>query len=137
MDLDQSGLAYQTANIYLGPTLGWVRMQIGPVQNITSVGTYTLDPNSSRVLVNVAGAVTINIPSVSSWMKEAFQRPATAFDRSIWIKDFGGNAAAHPITVHPFGSDKVDNRAIDYTIIQAYQLIRLYPLNDLTGWFIG
>ena len=137
VDLDQSGSAYQGIKVYLGPSLGWVQSQVKPQVKVTSAGTTTIQPGTSLVLINVAASVTIQLPSVAAWVREFAYNPATAFDRSIWIKDLGGNAALFPITITPFGADQIDALAGSFTIIQNRMLLRLYPLNDLSGWFSG
>jgi hypothetical protein len=136
-DLDQSGQAFQTVRVYLGPSLGWRELKVKPTQSITAAGTYALDQGSSIVMVNVAGLVTINLPSVRTWMYQSLGVQVTGFERAIWIKDFGGHADAFNITVAPDGIDKIDNLSLSYTIVQKRQLLRLYPLNDLTGWYTG
>ena len=137
VDLDQSGQGFQSVVLDLGPTLGKVQTRVQPQRSITVAGTTTLDPGDSIALINIAGLVTINLPDVSLWVKQPHYAPATGFERALWVKDLGGNAVAFNITVHPFGVQTIDNLAIDYTIVQARQLLRLYPLNDLSGWFSG
>lgn len=136
-DLDKGGNSFQRVRVYRGPSLGWVETYVKPALSVTSGGTTTLSAGASIVLVNFAGAVTINLPKASAWFAEAFARPNPVFENAIYIKDFGGNAAANNITVHPFAGDKIDNLAQDFTIVQNRQLLRLYPMNDLTGWFSG
>ncbi len=137
MDLDQGGSTYQWAKVFLGPSLGWSYVQVKPTQYVTTASTITLAAGASMVMVNVAGSVTVNLPDVTKWRFETANQPSTGFERAIWIKDLGGHAAATPITVHPFGSQKIDNLAQDFSIAQNRQLLRLYPLSDLTGWFSG
>lgn len=136
-DTDQGGDYVQWMRVWRGPSLGWSMVQIKPPQSITAAGTTTLTAGSSIVLVNVAGLVTVNLPDVSKWLQESANQPSNAFEGAIWIKDFGGNAAAFNITVHPFTAQKIDNLAQDFVIVQNRQLLRLYPLNDLTGWYSG
>jgi hypothetical protein len=136
-DLDQSGFAFQGLLVYLGPSLGWVKTRVKPEFFITSANTYTLTSDCGVVLVNVAGNVIINLPDVGAWVRESAYNPSTAFERAIWIKDLGGNAAAFPITVNPFGSQAIDALVTPFSIIQNRQLLRLYPLGDLSGWFSG
>lgn len=136
-DLDQSGNTAQWGRVYRGPTLGWELVQIKPSRVITAAGTYTLATGDSVVLVDVAGLVTINLPSVTSWLRESFDRPHDAFEGAIWIKDLGGNAAAFNISVVPSPPDTIDKLGPSFTILQNRQLLRLYPLSDLTGWFAG
>jgi len=137
LDLDKGGNSFQATRVYLGPTLGWVHMQIQPSQVVTVGGTVSLVGGAQIVFINVAGSVTINLPDVTKWVLESAYNLATAFERAIWIKDLGGNAAAFPITVTPFGTQAIDLLAQPFTIIQNRQLLRLYPLNDLSGWFSG
>lgn len=136
MDLDQSGFGWQRARVHLGPTLGWVDTQVRPSRTITTPGTYDVLPGDSVIFVNAAGSVTINLPDVRAWVNEWAYQPATGFERAIWIKDFG-HAAASPITIHPFGTQQIDGLAQDFSIVQNRQLLRLYPLIDMSGWFSG
>ena len=137
MDLDQGGNAFQSMRVYLGPSLGWVRTRIKPEFFITAAGVYTLATDVGVVFVNVAASVTINLPDVSGWVQEFAYNPATAFERAIWIKDLGGNATAFPITITPFGAQAIDAVPATIQIATNYQLLRLYPLSDLSGWFVG
>lgn len=138
-DLDKSGNAYQRALINLGPTLGGFIVNVQPLAqlNVTVAGSTTLDSNANLVMVNVNGSVTLLLPSVITWLTAALQLNLNIYSGAIWIKDLGGHAAAFPITVTPFGAQKIDNLAQSFTIVQNRQLIRLYPLSDLSGWFSG
>jgi hypothetical protein len=136
-DLDQSGNGYQQIRVYLGPSLGWQMVRVKPQTMVTVAGTYSFQAGDSILLVNVAGLVTIPLPSVARWVKETAYNPATGFERAIYIKDLGGNAATFNITVTPDGADKIDSLAQSFTIVQNRQLLRLYPLNSLDGWFSG
>lgn len=135
-DLDQSGNAFQQIRVSLGPSLGTVMMQVRPTRFITSGGSVTLAAGDSVVMVNVAASVTINLPSVASWIKESAYNPMTAFERAIWIKDLGGNAAAFPITIQPVTLENID-ATFNKTLNTAHAIARLYPLPDLTGWFVA
>jgi hypothetical protein len=137
MDLDQSGHSWQKVRAFLGPTLGWVDMHVMPTRNITVAGSYPVLPGDAVILVQAAGSVTILLPDVRVWVQETAYQPATAFGRELWIKDLGGNALSFPITVTPFGTQTIDMLAQSFSIIQNRMLLRLYPLNDLTGWFSG
>jgi hypothetical protein len=137
MDLDQSGNGWQVARVYLGPSLGWVNVQIKPTRLVTAAGTSSILPGDSIILVNATGAVALNLPDVRLWVQEPAYQPATAFERVLYIKDLGGNAAANPITITPFGTQTIDLLAQNFTIVQNRQVIRLYPLNDLSGWWVG
>jgi hypothetical protein len=106
-DLDQGGTSREWAQVYLGPSVGWV---VGPQQNIlpiTSAGSFTLDANVSLVNVNVAGAVTINLPAAAYPASGALAQPGLFIKNPIKIIDVGGNAAANPITINPNAGDTI------------------------------
>jgi hypothetical protein len=137
-DFDQSGQAsWHKARVYNGPSLGWTEVQVRPTRTISSAGVFPILPGDSILLVNVAGAVTILLPDVRSWVTAPAYQPATGFERAIFVKDLGGNAGAFPITVQPFAGQAIDLLS-SFQIIQARALLRLYPLQaDLSGWFSG
>jgi hypothetical protein len=136
VDLDQSGFIFQRQRTYLGPTLGWSMLRIKPERYITAGGSYTISPDDGVVLVNVPAAVTLNLPDVNQWMNEPFSQPVTAFERTIWVKDIGPYAGSFHITVNAFSGQKIDtaNSAVINTF---YGVLRLYPLVDLSGWFVA
>jgi len=136
-DLDQSGNPEHRVRAYLGPSLGWKEVFAKPQQFITAAGTTTLAPGSGLVLVNVAGSVTINLPDVIAWVNEVATQPATAFERAIVIKDLGGNAGTFPITVVPFGTQRIDSVTGNFSIGVRGQAIDLIPLDDLSGWTVA
>jgi hypothetical protein len=135
VDLDQGGFP-QRQNIYLGPTLGWVPLRVKPERYIVGGGNYTLGPDDGVVLVNTPAAVTLALPDVSQWMNEPFGQPLTAFERAVWVKDIGGYAGSFHITVNAFPGQKIDtaNSAVIKTF---FGVLRLYPLADLSGWFVS
>lgn len=134
--LDQGGSNAQWTKVYLGPTIGWVMLPIVPELEVTSAAALVLSPYTSRVILKAA-VKAIALPSVSAWMLAQFQANQASFDRSIWIKDFAGLASdVAPIVVTPNGTDLIDGLA-SYSIVTPNDLIRLYPLTDLTGWYIG
>jgi hypothetical protein len=66
---------------------------MGPLQNVlpvTSAGTYTLDPSTNLVEVNVAGAVTIVLPSCQTPTAGAQAQPQLFVKNPITIVDVGG-----------------------------------------------
>ena len=55
----------------------------------------------------------------------------------MWIKDYAYSAsAASPIVIEAAGSDLIDGEA-SFSIVEPGDLIRLYPLSDLSGWWVG
>jgi hypothetical protein len=134
VDLDQGGLTYQRARVGLGPSLGEVWEQVRPQIQIQVAGTYNLGANTSVVLVYTTGVVNLYLPDVRTWLSEPVYQPTTAFERSIFVKDMSG---APNITVAAFGTQTIDNVVATATITASKGVLRLYPLADQTGWFLG
>jgi hypothetical protein len=136
IDLDKSGHGYQRVRTFLGPSLGWVEEFVQPATDITIGGTYVVQPGDSVLLVDVAAAVNIQLPDVVRWMAQTAYRPATAFGRTITIKDIGGNAANFNIVVTPFGQQAIDGLQQSLVIGAARANVTLTPLLDQTGWIM-
>lgn len=135
-DLDKSGFGFQRVRTYLGPSLGWVDELVQPTVDITTGGVHVVQPGESLLLVEVAAAVTIQLPDVVRWMQQTAYQPATGFDRSITVKDIGGNAANFNIIVAPFGQQSIDNIQQSTIISTARANVKFVPLLDLTGWAV-
>lgn len=135
-DLDKGGGYAQKMRSYFGPSLGWLDEYILPQGTITSAGTFSVDPGTSLVLVDVAGLVTLNLGDVNLFLQLTSVQPANGIERCVWIKDYGGNAAAFNITINPFGTQKID-KLTQLIIGQNRQIVRLYPIRDASGWFVG
>lgn len=134
MDLDKGGFGFQRVRTYLGPSLGWVDELVQPSVDITTGGVHVVQPGESLLLVEVAAAVIIQLPDVVRWMQQTAYQPATGFDRSITVKDQGGNAANFNIIVAPFGQQAIDNIQQSTIISTARAVVRFVPLIDLSGW---
>lgn len=139
IDHDQGGVSLaQQMLVAAGPSLGWQRQVVMPEFRVTTGGTKRLT-GAGVVLVNFNGAVTIALPSVASLFQQIpTLTPSPVFGQVIWVKDLGGFAsAANPIVIQPSsGSDLIDGLA-SFSIITPFDLIRLYPLTDLSGWWVG
>jgi hypothetical protein len=137
-NLDQSGTNCQFTDVYLGPSLGFAKLPVAPQMFVTRAAPLTIPPMASRVLLRAA-VKAIQLPSVASWVLANV--PAltnlAAMDRSLWIKDLSGTATqAAPIVISGAGTDQIDQLS-SYSIITTNELIRLFPLSDLSGWFVG
>jgi hypothetical protein len=120
----------------MGPSLGWRLLPVMPNLFVTSVAPLVVPPFASRIILKVA-VKAIALPSVASWVVASPSQNNTAFDRSIWIKDLIGAASVGaPIVITPSGSDTIDGLA-SFSIITPFDLIRLYPLTSLDGWYTG
>jgi hypothetical protein len=141
-DLDKSSSLPQWTRVWAGPTLGWSWVPVQPLLRIGTPGPFAVLPGMYVLLVTtLAAQFVINLPSVVSWMKSLPSQgqvfPGT-FENALWIKDMTGNAPANNIVINPNGPDTIDALvATSFKIIQARQLLRLYPLPDLSGWFSG
>jgi len=135
-DLDKGGFGFQRVRTYLGPTLGWKDELVSPSTDITTGGIHVVQPGESLLLVEVAAPVQINLPDVVKWFKQAGDQPATVFERSITIKDLGGNAANFNIVVNPFGQQAIDNIQTSLVISEARANVKLIPLLDMSGWIV-
>lgn len=137
-DLDQSGSSWHRVRTWLGPSLGWVETQVKPTRAITVGGNYQVFPGDGVIFVNVNAPVTLLLPDVRLWIQEPAYQPATAFERAIWVKDLGGFASVNPITIQPLSPGQtIDLSPASIQITVTRGLVRLYPLNDLTGWWVG
>jgi hypothetical protein len=126
----------QFIRTYLGPSLGWQHLPVMPEIDVLSTAPLVLPPFSSRIILKAA-VKSIQLPSVAAWVVAPPQQNNTGFDRSIWIKDLiGGASVGSPIVVTSSGTDQIDTLAT-YSIITPYDLIRLFPLTDLSGWWVG
>lgn len=136
VDLDQSGHGFQRVRTYLGPSLGWKDELVSPSTDITTGGIHVVQPGESLLLVDVSAVVQINLPDVARWFQQTADQPATGFERSITVKDIGGNAANFNIAVVPFGQQAIDNIQQALVISQAKANVKLIPLVDLSGWMV-
>ena len=107
-DLDQGGTQRSWVNSYLGPSVGWVRTPQQNILAITAAGTYAINLSTTLVTVNVAGSVTLTLPSAKGASSLGGTGGATdgavpgvANKVPITIVDVGGNAQAYPITINP------------------------------------
>jgi hypothetical protein len=118
----------------MGPSVGWVNVPVQNVLAITTAGTYQLDPSTSLVTVNVAGAVTIILPTAIDPTVPAGALPGLFANNPITIVDIGGHASAFPITIQPFS---VFENIVGLASIQIRTDnggFTLLPLSSQQGW---
>jgi hypothetical protein len=107
-DLDQGGTSRQWIETYLGPSIGWTPTPAkGSSLAITIAGTYNIDLSTTYVTVNVAGAVTVVLPSALNPAAGGVAVPGPFVDAAVVIADIGGNAQANPITIQPSVGDTI------------------------------
>lgn len=107
LDLDQGGTNREWARVYLGPSVGWVYAPQRNLLFINVAGTYTLDLSTNYVQVNIAGAVTVVLPSVKNVGVVGGVNPSKFVFAPVNIVDIGGFAAANPITIQPAATETI------------------------------
>lgn len=132
-DLDQGGTLREWTSTYLGPSVGWVKRPWRNVLAVTAAGTYTLDLSTNFVQVNIAGAVTIILPSTKTSTAPAGVQPGTYVRAPVTIVDIGGLAAANPITIQPAAGEAILGLA-SIQITANYGGFILYPNSSTLNW---
>lgn len=107
-DLDQGGTQRAWVPQWQGPSIGWIWVPRTNVLAATAAGTYNLDLSTSLVTVNVAGAVTIIMPSAvnPSYGGAGTTQPGQFADNPITVVDVGGHAQSNPITIQRNNSNE-------------------------------
>lgn len=133
-DLDMGGTSREWARVYRGPSVGYIWVPQRNVLSITAVGTYALDPSTSLVEVNVAGAVTITLPSAVVPSVGPQAQPGLFAQNPIIIVDIGGNAQANPITIQRNNSNENIMGLASIQITSNYGGYTLTPSSVQKGW---
>lgn len=102
LDLDQGGTTRSFNKIWLGPSVGWIWSPVSSLLPIIAAGSYTLNPSTNFVTVNVNGAVSIRLPTTATPTVGAMTLPNLFAQSVIVIVDTGGFANTNPITILPF-----------------------------------
>jgi len=133
LDLDQGGTTREWAQIYLGPSVGWVRLPARNLLEITAIGTYTLDYSTNLVHVNANGAVTVTLPPATNPSVPAGVLPGQFGKTAISVVDIGGFAGTNPITIAAAAGETIMSFATIQIAVN-YGGFILYPSNTLKGW---
>jgi hypothetical protein len=136
VDLDQSSgaITRQWERVYMGPSIGWLDIPGQNVQPITAAGSYAIDASINLIEVNVAGAVTITLPSCQFPAAGAQAQPRLFANNPITIVDTGGNAQANPITIQPFSGAETIMGLTSIMISTAYGGFTLQPVSAQKTW---
>jgi hypothetical protein len=129
IDFDRSGVSVQSSRVNLGPSLGWVDVLGGGI-DITAPTTIAIPLGISEVNVNVAGAVVIELPSAKGNPAGAMAVPNSYAISPIIIRDVGGFAQAHPITITAATGETISGLT-SITIATNYATTVLMP--DITS----
>jgi hypothetical protein len=115
-----------------GPTIGWVNRPMFNDTIITSGTTYTVQPFDFQILVSVNADFTVTLPDVTTWKRQ----PYGLFP--LFVKDVGGFATVHNITVTPAGSDTIDGLSgTSVAIASAYGSLSVRPRFGSTDWVLA
>ncbi len=133
-DLDQGGTFREWVKTYLGPSVGWVYLPGSNVLPITAAGSYTLALGMSVVLVNIAGLVTLFLPTTIHPTVPAGVLPVPYADTQITVVDIGGHAKATPITIKPASVAEAIMNLAQIQITANYGSFILRPNSTLHGW---
>ncbi len=133
LDLDQGGTFREWVNTYLGPSVGWVKVPAANILKITTVGTFTALIGTTLVTVNVAGGVTVNLPSSIPPPAGAMAVPGPFTQTPITIVDIGGNAQNFPITILPAVGETLMGLS-SIQILNNFGGYILKPNPDIPGW---
>jgi hypothetical protein len=134
VDLDQSGTRREWRRVYLGPSVGWIDAPYQNLLPITAAGTYNLDPSTNLVEVNVAGAVTIVLPSCQFPAAGAQAQPRLFASNPITVIDIGGNAASNNITLQPNNPAETIMGLASVKISTNYGGFTLQPVPSQKTW---
>lgn len=134
LDLDQGGTFREWVPTYMGPSIGWVRRPMTNILIITAAGTYVVDPSVSLIQVNVAGAVTIMLPSAIAPAVGPGPLPGRFVRNPITIVDVGGHAFANNITIMPASVAETLMGLTSIPITVDYGAFTLNPQPSLPGY---
>ena len=133
-DLDMGGTPRQWVRTFMGPSVGWVNLPGRNPFSIIAAGTYVLSPDTSLVEVNVAGAVTIVLPTAIDPGVPAGALPGLYAKTPITVVDIGGFAGANNITIQPAsGAENILGQP-SIQITSAYGNYTLEPSSAQKGW---
>jgi hypothetical protein len=133
MDLDQGGTFREWANVYMGPSIGYVRRPVLNTLPITAGGTYTVDLSTSYITVSTTGSVTVVLPSTLNPVAGVGAVPGPFVDNPVVVADIAGAAAAHPITIQPAAGDTIMGLA-SIQITTNYGAFTLAPNSSARTW---
>ena len=144
-DLDMGGTVRDMVRVNCGPTIGWVMIQENELDtlhgdfgndfgNDFSLGSLTsLSPPGGTWLITVDVDAALPSPIQLASAIPPHNEPITYISRPITIVDVGGHAGNFPITILPFGSEKINGQA-SLTIATAYGAYVLTPDVKHGGW---
>ena len=132
-DLDKGGTFREWVKTYCGPTLGWVMFLQNAVKDVITAGTTNIDSGTNLIRVNVAGLVTIQLPTAIVPTPAVTVPPTALTGQPVIIVDRGGNAASFNITILPFGAETIMGLA-SLVITSNYGAFVLTPDTVNGGW---
>lgn len=132
-DLDQGGTFRQQTPVYMGPSVGWVRLMQAAVLNVTAGGTTTIARGTTLIKVSFNGSVTLNLPSSRATPKGPQAIPGQWVLAPVTIVDIGGFAGTFPIHIVPNGAETISGLA-SVDLASSRGTIILEPILETGGW---
>jgi hypothetical protein len=133
VDMDQGGVSRQWVRHDLGPSVGGTMVPLQNVLAITAPGTYTLTSDTNLVQVNVAGAVTIILPTAVLPAVPAISQPGLYGGGAITIVDAGSHADTFPITIQAAAGESIASFA-SVLLNTAFGGYTLTPSSPTRSW---
>ena len=119
----------------MGPSIGWVDIPGQNILNVTSSQTFTVQPSTNLVLVNVpAGGVTIILPSSQVFAAGAGALPGLFANVPITIVDVGGFASTSNIIIQPNNVSETIMGLTQITITTNFGGFTLQPIPSQRTW---
>lgn len=112
-----------------GPTFGKVYRPVNQIRVVVAAGDYLVQPFDINLIFKktVPAAFAVLLPDLDQWMRQ----PYGGFP--LVIKDGAYNASTYPITLTPYGTQKVDTLA-SWSMAQDGVSVIVTPLQDRSGW---
>lgn len=132
-DLDQGGTFRQYTQVWMGPSVGWIRYPFQAVLEIKVAGTISLLRGTNLVKLNVNGNVTLDLPSSKASAATPQAIPGQSIIAPITVVDKGGFAGGVTYEIVPFGTELISGLA-QVQLAAPYGTIVLEPLLESGGW---
>jgi hypothetical protein len=133
MDFDRGGTFRKFQEQEFGPSPGATTTVASSVLVISATGVYLVDLSVTRVEVDVAAAVVLNLPPAGNPSVPAITTVGAYAKNIITVLDVGGNAAGFPITINAAAGETIAGLP-SFNINTAYGSATLQPSALIPGW---
>lgn len=133
IDLDQGGTFRQNLQVYMGPSVGWVRAPQQTVLPITTTGVFALARGMNLVTISVNANVTINLSSSKAAPAGPQAIPGQWVLTPVVIVDISGFALTNTYTINPFAGELISGLAT-IRLQSPFGAFVLKPILETGGW---